>query len=125
MRAGPLDRLVTIQRKTLSESPSGEPIESWANIADRRPASMAPVRGEERFGGDQYVASEQIEFRIRYSSSLADLSPLDRVIYPALDNEDPPANPVTRRVHEVMAVHEIGRREGLRILTARRPDVTT
>lgn len=130
MQAGKLDRLITIQRNTPTQSASGAQVDSWANLgALRRPADVLPVRGDERFGGDQFVAKEQIEFRVRYSTSIADLSPLDRVIYPALTtqeiNDSPQPDVAERRIHDVLAVHELGRREGLRIITARRVDVTT
>lgn len=90
---------------------------------------MAPVRGEERFDAPQYIASEQVEFRVRYAEVLAALTPLDRVIYPAFTTDEIGASPVpdvmTRRIYDVLAVHEIGRREGLQIITARRADVLT
>lgn len=90
---------------------------------------MAPVRGEERFDAPQYIASEQVEFRVRYAEVLVDLTPLDRVIYPAFTADEIGASPVpdvtTRRIYDVLAVHEIGRREGLQIITARRADVLT
>lgn len=129
MQAGRLDRLITVQRNTPTAGEDGHPVESWATIGDpRRPASMRPVRGEERFTAPQYIASEQIEFRVRYADTVAALTPLDRIIYPAFtsaETDSPPATIETRRIHDVMAVHEIGRREGLLIMTARRADVTT
>lgn len=130
MRAGNLDSHITIQRNTPTLTTSGAPVASWANVgALRRPADVMPVRGDERFGGDQFVAKEQIEFRVRYSTSIADLSPLDRVVYPALTteeiNDSPQPDVVERRIHDILAVHEIGRREGFRIIAARRVDVTT
>lgn len=130
MQAGRLDQLITIQRNTPTQSESGEPQDNWSNIGPlRRPADVLPVRGDERFGGDQFVAKEQIEFRIRYAASVADLTPRDRVIYPALTtqeiNDSPQPDVVTRRIHDVLAVHELGRNEGLRIITARRADATT
>jgi head-tail adaptor len=36
MRAGQLDRRVVVQRKSLSQSGSGEPIESWQNVGTTR-----------------------------------------------------------------------------------------
>lgn len=123
MRAGRLDRLVTIQRKTDSYSEVGEPISVWADMAHREPASVTPLAGTERFGGDQFVAKEQTEFRVRYQQALSDLSPLDRIVYPAPSspNEQDPELSVT---YDVMAVHEIGRMEGLRILAARHSETT-
>lgn len=126
MRAGRLDRLVTIQRKTSTISHSGAVQESWATHgALRRAAYMAPVRGDERFSNPQVNALEQTEFRIRYSADVVDLSPQDRIIYPALDEASPLNSPTTRHVYDVLAVHEIGRREGLQIITQRRADVLT
>ena len=121
MRAGRLDRRVTIQRKTTSHSDSGAPIETWSVISHGRPASRMPIGGEERFQAQQFVAREQVEFRVRCGSSVAGLSPLDRVIYPApLDpNEQAPPD---HDIYDIMAVHEIGRREGFRILAARRAE---
>lgn len=123
MRGGRLDRLITIQRKSSTASDSGEPTETWTTLVDRRPASMAPVRGDERFSNPQISALEQIEFRIRYSDDVADVSPQDRIVYPAITADSP--EPPGRKIHDVLAVHEIGRREGLQILTQRRPDVLT
>lgn len=121
MRAGRLDRRITIQRRSVTYSDSGEPQETWAALSERRPASVSPVSGEERFTGEQYVARQQTEFRIRWSEDLAALTPLDRIVYPA---DDATASPeVTGSIYDVMAVHELGRREGLRILAARQVDV--
>lgn len=85
---------------------------------------MSPVRGDERFSAPEIAAFEQIEFRIRYSADVADLSPKDRIIYPALSADSPAEVPAARRIHDILAVLEIGRREGLQIITQRRPDVT-
>lgn len=90
---------------------------------------MWPFKGDERFAAPpEKTAYEQVEFRIRYSQDVADLSPLDRVIHPALTVEQA-ANPnyviPTRSIHDVLACLEIGRREGLKIITQRRADVTT
>lgn len=124
MRAGRLDRLITIQRKSVTSSDSGEPVETWTTIIERRAAGYRPLRGEERFTGEQVIGTEQIEFRIRYSSNVADLSQQDRIVFPALADESPEDEPDTRNIYDVLAVHEIGRREGLLIITQRRSDVT-
>jgi len=120
MRAGKLDRLIDIQRKSSTASASGEPQDTWTNIVSRKPASMSPVDGDERFSTPETVSLEQVEFRVRYSDVVAALTPLDRIIYPALNDGD---SVPSRRIHNILAVHEIGRREGLRIITERRPDL--
>ena len=124
MRAGKLDRLIDIQRASNSTSDSGEVIAGWQTIITRRAASYAPVAGTERFNAPQVAALQQVEFRIRYSADVANLSPLDRVIYPALEAGSPPAATAVNRLYDILAVNEIGRREGLAIIAARRADVS-
>lgn len=123
MRAGPLDRFVTLQRKSESYSDSGEPIEVWADVVSRWYASVRPIPGDERFAGEQWIARQQVEFRTRWAQEVSDLSPLDRVIYPAPGLDETEGNPVESTVYDIMDVSEIGRREGLLIKAARRPDV--
>lgn len=121
LEAGRLDRRVTIQRKTVMQSPSGQPIENWVSLGNRF-ASQRPLRAAERFTAPQYAAKEQVQFEIRYATDAADLTPLDRIVYPPIAAGSPePAIP-ERHVYDIMGVLEIGRREGLRILTARRAD---
>jgi head-tail adaptor len=115
------DRIITIQRKTSTASESGEPIDVWSALVLRRPATMSAVRGDERFSSPQINATDQVEFRIRHSDDVADLSPLDRIIYPALSSGGD--NVQTRWIYDIVSVPEIGRREGLRIIANRRPDV--
>lgn len=123
MRAGRLDRLITIQRKTSTVSDSGAMVETWTTLVERRAAGYRPLKGDERFTGEQLVGQEQVEFRIRYSANVAALTQQDRVVYPALADESPEDEPDTRNIYDVLAVHEIGRREGLLIITQRRSDV--
>jgi SPP1 family predicted phage head-tail adaptor len=126
MRAGRLDRYISIQRKVTTQSASGQPIATWSTLAQRKSASVTPVSGDERITAVQFVAREQLEFRIRYATALADVSPLDRVLYPALTDAEivsPPAAIAERRICDIIAVHEIGRQEGLQIIAARRVGV--
>lgn len=130
MQAGRLNRLITIQRNTQTSGEDGHPSDSWAAVgALRRHASLRPLRGEERFTAPQFVATEQVEFRIRYADTVAELTPLDRVIYPALTEAEFGSSPVfvipTRRMYDIIAAHEIGLREGVQIFASRRADVTT
>lgn len=119
MRAGKLDRPVTIQRKAVSNDAAGQETATWSALAHRRMAARKVLAGDERFDVGQLSAQQQVEFTIRYSASLADLNPLDRVLYPAPADEDE-QSPATDSVHEVVAVEEIGRKRGLKIRTVRR-----
>lgn len=121
MLAGPLDRRITIQRKTVSPSSSGHPVETWTTLATKF-ASFAPVRGQERFGAPAEDAQQQVQFDIRYASALAGLSPLDRIVFPPLDDQSPEPTPDPAAIYDIVAVHEIGRREGMRIIAVRHPD---
>lgn len=115
MKAGKLDRRITLQRKASTQSDSGQPQDTWNTLAGPRWAAVAPVRGDERFTAPQYAAKQQTEFRIRWSQDVAGLTPLDRIIYPhgSTNQAD---------IYDVLAVHEIGRHEGLKIITFRRAD---
>lgn len=127
MKAGRLDRLITIQTKTETVSAAGGVTQAWATIAQRRPASVSPVRGDERFATPQIVAADQTEFRIRYSSNVAALhAGQHRVIYPALTDAEVAegGDVATNRIFDIAAVHEAGRLEGLRLIANRQADVT-
>ena len=112
-----LDRRISIERNTPVRDTHGEPIGVWARIGKVRWARYRPITGDERFGGDQFIASEQVEFTVRWANDLADLNPKDRVVYPAVTG-----TPEAQTIYDIMAVHEMGRREGLRIMTARRAE---
>lgn len=132
MRAGRLDRMITIQRRSVTVSDAGGEIETWTTIVSHRPAAIWTAQtGDETFNPrqPQLVAVEKVEWMIRYSADVASLSPLDRIVYPALSEifEDSPEDspeevPDDRTIYDILAVHEYGRHEGLRVTTVRRPD---
>lgn len=124
MRAGRLDRRITIQRYTTTYSPSGERIETWSDLVSRRWAEVRPVKGDERFDTPQLAAREQVEFRVRWGAAIADLNPRDRIVHPAVESGSPADAVDESRLYDILAVHELGRRDGLRIIAARRVDGT-
>lgn len=134
MKAGTLDRRISVLRKSIALSPSGEPIETWRLLAPRLWASIIPLRGEEKSAAPQYVAMEQVSIKVRWSDLLSDLSPLDRIVYPAVSEDElegsppdivPEAEIGERRMYDIMAVLEVERREALQIQAARRVDPLT
>lgn len=120
MKAGTFDRLITLQRKSVTQSASGAPSETWTTLVAKRWASVKPVRGSERFSEPQIAARQQVEFRIRWSENVADLSSQDRIIYPATTS-----TPSGSDVYDIIEVNEIGRREGLQIIAVRQADNPT
>lgn len=115
MRAGPLDVRIDVQRRTVTQSPSGETIETWTTLSTR-PAKLEALQADERFGGEQLISKAQYAFTIRWSTVVDDLSPLDRIVYPSvLSNSPPTIRPNT--VYDIIAVNPIGRNEALKILT--------
>ena len=116
MRAGKLDRMIVIQRKTVTQSPSGEPIETWATLS-QRPASLQTIQGDERFASEQLSAVTQFLFTIRWANVVADVSPLDRIIYPASALADSPSQPKNNTIYDIFSVDPVGRNEGLKLLT--------
>jgi SPP1 family predicted phage head-tail adaptor len=78
-RSEELNRRLEIQRKTVTEFPSGEPIETWATLATVW-AQKLPDRGQERHATRQLVGSAIMMFRMRYRADLA-LTIQDRLIF--------------------------------------------
>ena len=105
MRAGRLDRRLTLQRRTLIENDYGEGVETWNDLATVW-AEKIPVRGSERYAAMQTVAEVEERFKIRYRTGL---TPLDRVICDGI-------------TYDVQGVLEIGRREGWEILAKGRAE---
>lgn len=125
MRRGKLDRRITIERKVDTRDEYGEPIASWQQIGPARWASRGPIGGVERFTSDQFIAREQVEFVIQWARDLADLSPLDRIVYASHGITASPSDPINFDYYDIIEVHEIGRHEGMRIIAARRTETFT
>ena len=98
MRAGKLDRTITIERKTETVSPTGAVVAAWLNIATVR-AEIVTQSASEFLTGFGEAESGTIAFRIRY---LADITTADRVSYAGT-------------IYNLKEVAEIGRRSGLEL----------
>jgi len=116
LKIGALDRRIVLQRRAGALTVSGQPFDVWNDIATRW-ASVAPLSGNERFSTPQLVAKEVVEILIRFSSATAGIHPGDRVVFPS--SADPEATPTA--VYNILAVHEVGRREGQKLLAERLP----
>ena len=103
MRAGRLDRRVTIQTRTLTRNSYGEQVETWADD-DTVWGERFDLRGREFFAARQVSADVTTRFRLRYRTGL---TVLHRLV----------CDGVTYDIHQVS---EIGRRQGLEILASAR-----
>lgn len=110
MKSGKLDRRITIQVRTVVTDALGGETETWA---DEFPvwAERETQSATERFVTVQKVADVNTLFRIRWVENIAnDVGPkTHRLTYRG-------------RVYEILAVVEIGRREGMWIGCASRAD---
>ena len=108
MKAGNLDRRIVIERATVSRDQYNAPVEAWAELATVW-ASKTDVKDGERMRADAVSSEITTRFRIRYSATVADVNPKDRVRFEG-------------RIYDIVAVKEIGRREGIEITASARND---
>lgn len=98
MRAGKLDRTITIERLTETVTPTGAVITAWTNLATVR-AEIVTQSASEFLTGFGEAEAGTIVFRIRY---LAGITTADRVS-------------CAGQVYDLKEVAEIGRRRGLEL----------
>lgn len=107
--AGTLDRRVTLQRATVSMNDFNEPIATWGTLAvvsgGRRDASAS-----EAYRAQEVGAQITTRFRVRWSPTVADLNPVDRLMFEG-------------RVYNITAVREIDRNRWLEVDAVQRPEV--
>ncbi|TFL16428.1 phage head closure protein [Jannaschia formosa] len=103
--AGSLDRRITLQRATETTNDFGEKVPAWGLLATVW-AGFKPVSDGEKWRAGMVEAREFARFTIRYSSTVADLSAKDRLLF----DGDP---------WSITGVKELGRRQWLEITAER------
>jgi SPP1 family predicted phage head-tail adaptor len=94
MRAGKLDRRLTLQRQVLVETPPfNERVPTWVDVAEVW-AQQRPNRGAERFSAQEINGEAVMTFHIRYRT---DVTVKDRIAFEG-------------RLWNILDVREIGRR---------------
>lgn len=101
MRAGRLDRRLTILVAREDRNSSNELIETWAELTTVA-ASYNPVSDGERTRAQETAAVADARFQIRYARAVEDVTPKYRLRFEG-------------RVFNIIGVKEIGRREGIEI----------
>ncbi len=99
MRAGRLDRRVTIRSRTTAADAQGQQIETWSDV-DTVWASKRDLRGREYFAAQSMNADVTTVFEMRYR---ADVTVLHRLVCEGL-------------TYDIQDVSEIGRRQGLQVI---------
>jgi SPP1 family predicted phage head-tail adaptor len=105
-QAGLLDRTVTFQQNTRTQTSSGAYTDSWSTLATEQ-AERVPRAGTESFGADQLSAMADVLYRIRYRD---DVGPGKRL----LDGST---------VYDIVACDEEGRRQWL-LVYCKAPRIT-
>lgn len=105
MRAGELDRRITIERAVVTTDPFGGEQRAWAPLHTVW-AQALPISDGERWRAGEVAAQVTHRFRIRWG---AGVEPTDRIRYDG-------------KVYEIVGVKEIGRRVGQEITAAARAD---
>jgi len=96
VKAGALDRRLTIQSRALTPNARGDEIASWSDTATVW-ANRRDVSGREFFSSSEIRADISTVFRIRHRDGV---SVLDRVVEDGL-------------TYDIVHIARIGRREGL------------
>ncbi len=100
MQPGRLDRLVTLQSRTLAAASAyGEKLASYSTLAQVW-AERRDVSGREYFAAGQLHAEASAAFRIRYRSGL---TPIHRIVDDGV-------------IYDVLHIAEIGRKDGLELV---------
>lgn len=80
MRAGRLNHKVTLQRRQAGQDAAGQPVDTWIELATRR-ARVEPGGGREYLERSGQSSEVTTRFTLRYDSSLAGLTPADRLVF--------------------------------------------
>jgi SPP1 family predicted phage head-tail adaptor len=101
MRAGNLDRRIAIQRKSITQSDSGEEVVTWTAVATVW-AEKLSKGAIERMARQQIIAEAQLVFLIRWSDTVKETTAEHRIVFDG-------------RECDIVGVEEFRRREGLLI----------
>ena len=98
MRAGKLDRVITVQRSTNTVNDDGAPVDVWADVATVR-AQLVQSSTDEYIAGRGAADKAVVIFRIRWLDGITNA---DRVSY-------------IGTIMNLKEIKEIGRRKGLEL----------
>ena len=100
MRAGRLDRRITLQAGEETRDAMGGVTTTWSDLAEDLPAGVRWLRGRDAFAGDIKIGEVDAAFTIRWR---ADATRTTRILY---DDQ----------TFDVIRAAELGRRDGIELL---------
>lgn len=100
MQAGRLDRRVTLRKRSVSRNATGEQVATFSDLATVW-AEKLDIAGREYFSAQQVQSGVTSRWRIRWRT---DVTVLDRIRFNGIE-------------HDIQHVAELGRRDGLELLT--------
>jgi SPP1 family predicted phage head-tail adaptor len=104
MRAGKLDRRITLERFGMTYNEWNEPTSGWSELGTRW-ASKNDISDGEKLRAAQVGASVTTRFQVRYDSMTKTLTAADRLTCEG-------------REYAIVGIKELGRREGIEITAA-------
>ncbi len=111
--AGARDRVITFQRRVTTRDAANALVETWPFYATAR-AAMTPLSDAERVRAQEVAASMTTRWVTNWTPTLALVDQRDRIEFTDSGG--------TTRTHDIVAVKEIGRRQGLEFTTNARAE---
>jgi len=108
MKAGKLDRRITIERAANVVNAFNEQVATWTALQSVR-ATVYPISDGERWRAGEVGATVTHRFRVRWTSILAAVTPKDRINY-------------NGQIFDISGCKEIGRHEGIEFTASARAE---
>lgn len=108
IKAGALDRRIELHRVSVSTNAFNEPVETFTLVATLW-ASKVDVSDGERWRAQQVAAINMARFQTRWDAVTSTINPKDRIKFEG-------------EFWEILAVKELGRRQGIEITAVTRTD---
>ena len=103
MRIGKLDRKITIQFRSISQNDYGEAVAAFSSSALVWAMIETQPRGKEKVNNGIETSQQSVNFLIRFSSDVDDVTSGDRVLY-------------NSQYYDIESVQEVGRNLSLRLI---------
>jgi SPP1 family predicted phage head-tail adaptor len=103
MRIGKLDRKITIQFRSFSQNDFGESVAAYSSSASVWAMIETQPRGKEKVSNGIETSQQKVNFLIRFSTDVDDVTNGDRVLY-------------NSQFYDIESVQEIGRNLSLRLI---------